>query len=475
MGRGWLIGTAMASFAVLLAASVLLAKPGIVKTRDGQRFEGDVTENDDVVTVTVRGVAVNINRRNVTDIEYTASLDDQYKFRHERLSPSDVPGRVALARWAFENHRYDLARTAVDEAIKIEPSNREAREMVDTLDRQAALDRKAPDPRPAGGGSATGGGNDAAPTAPPSTSPTAAAPAGGPVMRMLIDEEINAIRQKEWKPGDPQMHVQFRGDVKKRYVQNYSNDTLQTFNQLKPFEQAQRIFDTKDAALAKDVRVQNDPPPLVEYRRSIQPIIANGCANSGCHGNTANGGFALLYPASGDAAAYTNFYVLQSFVKKVNGVEQRAIDRNYPDKSLVIQYLLADDQSELHHPKVSGFRATLRSKNDANYKKLVEWTKKLAPVQPDYGIDFTIPGAAARSSSTTGPTTTPAAPATQPAGGASGQPVPETSATQVPSNQPPAGQPNSGEAPGAPGSNAGLAPVPPGSDSKVPSGGMPAK
>src|SRR5688500_9203791 len=94
-GIGVLCGCAV----FLLLAAVLPAKPGIVKTRDGQTYEGDVTEEGTTVTIATRRVPVVIQRGDVESIQYTGTFDEQFAERIAKLDPKDAAGRVTVARW----------------------------------------------------------------------------------------------------------------------------------------------------------------------------------------------------------------------------------------------------------------------------------------------------------------------------------------------------------------------------------------
>src|SRR5688500_13965935 len=85
----------------LLAAS-LWAKQGIVKTKDGLIYEGDVTEKDDRITIkTKSGIETGIDRRLVEEITYAENVQAQFDERMAKLAENDVEGRIALARWAY--------------------------------------------------------------------------------------------------------------------------------------------------------------------------------------------------------------------------------------------------------------------------------------------------------------------------------------------------------------------------------------
>src|SRR5258708_38147423 len=52
----------------LLLASVGLAQPGVVKTRDGQTFEGEIPEHDDQVIVERKGIRTTLTRDEIRSI-----------------------------------------------------------------------------------------------------------------------------------------------------------------------------------------------------------------------------------------------------------------------------------------------------------------------------------------------------------------------------------------------------------------------
>src|SRR3954462_4243286 len=145
--RHWLVGILSVGL-LATATSLLPAKPGMVRTKDGTVYRGDITEDDKFVTVKDRGISTRIDKRNVpaNGVQYTATLDDQFNDRRSKLAPNDVKGRIDLANWATQNERADLAVAALTEATKIDPTNRDAALALDTAQRQAELDQRRKPP-----------------------------------------------------------------------------------------------------------------------------------------------------------------------------------------------------------------------------------------------------------------------------------------------------------------------------------------
>ncbi len=388
---------------VLLAVSVAWGAPGIVKTRDGQTIEGDVTERGENVEVKIRGIVSVIPRERIESITYPPDLDQQYRERLDKLDARDLQGHMDLARWAFENRRYELARDAADRAQRIDPNSVEAATLMETIRVQMRLEQTRP-------------GNGAAPVEPAATDEGEAAqpPANQRILerRLLTPEQINIIRQEELTREDRDIRVRFDKDVKRRFTAA-SNQEYNRFNSLPTVEQALAILDG-DPELRQDVHIVNDPRAIMEFK-VVQRTLLAGCAASGCHGGVQGGGLILFSPASTEAATYTNFYILQQYVRTVQApadmfgggeVERRLINRTNPDQSLLLQYSLPTDVSEFDHPEVQGYRGLFKDRRDRRYEQILNWIRNtLRPTTPNYGIDYQPPTGAS-----TQPTAEPPAP-----------------------------------------------------------------
>ena len=386
------IGVLCGCCAVLcLATTLLLGRTGVVKTRDGQTIEGEITEQAQTITVTRRRIPIVISRGDVESIEYpTGTVQEQFDKRLGSLDDKDVAGRIALARWAFDQDQYLLSRQALESALTIEPTNREASALLENVRMQIRLERtkKAGDERK------------------PVTSPTTASATTGPTgpqalpdpRHLLTLDDINAIRQFELKPTDTFVRINFAKDVKKRFAQA-QNIRVQDFNALEPFDQLQEILRKGTPDMQRDVRIVSDPPSILEYRRYVQPLVLSSCATTGCHGAAGAGGLMLFNPADNEAVTYTNFYLLNTYATKAGEAqgpfgagERRVIDRLQPQQSLLLQYGLPANIAEHDHPKVNGHRVVFRNRDDIAYRRLSDWiTSSLRAIKPEYPVTYTPP------------------------------------------------------------------------------------
>jgi hypothetical protein len=411
--------------ATAVFAGDTFAKPGAVKTREGQTYEGEIEEKDaDTVVVNSRGIKTTITRNRIASIDYAQDFEKQFRDRMAKLAPNDAAGRLQLAREAFDARQYALARDAAEAARQIDPNNTDATSMLETTQSQIRLERAQQQQQQQAGaargetanGGPAGDAGEAGGDAGTTTQPAQA--------KVLKPDQINAIRQAELRPEDVGIRANFSRDVLKRFAQ-YTARQPSEINAMTLEEKVQRVLKEGTPEMRRDVLILNDPPAMFQYRRNVQPFVLQNCATAGCHGPVNPAKFSLVSPGDSDAAAYTNFYVLNQYTKPTradgnnvfSGGDLRMIDRQRPDKSLLLQYGLPGAISDYDHPDVPGFRPPFRGLNDPRYRQVLNWVgESLAPVPPEYGFTFGAPPASqpAATQAATEPTTTPAAAATRP-------------------------------------------------------------
>ena len=431
--RVWAASIAIATLGAGISYQFAGARPGVLRTKDGLSFAGDITEGGRFDTIIEKGVSTQIDVRNVARVEYgdfqadshaasggsenaapaAEAIQDEYNARHAKLAPNDALGRAGLAVWANSMGRADLAVQALEEAQKLAPTNRAvALQLADTR-QQLQLDRsggiKSPGPSTQPSAVAAGAGANAAasaaqrPASPSDDTTGTAAP-----FRLLDDEEINLIRQHEVPQLDPKVRVGFDHDVVLKYLAA-TGMKQSAFRQLSPLAQAQTILAMNDPKMSRDVRILNDPIPLADFRKKVYPILVAGCATSGCHGGTAGGDF-RFFTGDSAAAVYTNFYILQTYAKTVNQTQYLMTDRNYPSRSLCLMFGLPASITAVPHPASAEFRPKFRNMQDAGYQTILDYvTNDLRPFEPTYGINVSPYAPVATASTPTAP------PATRPA------------------------------------------------------------
>lgn len=386
----WLASACAGMLGIGAMIAVCQARQGVVRTKAGLTIDGDVTEKDDSVVIVSHGVQTVINRDDLLSVSYPADFDQQFKERLAKLDAKDVKGRIELARWAFDNRQYPLARDVLDQAQGIDPNNADANQLMTTVQTQIRLERSA------------NTGTPATPVTPALGGPTT--PAVRPAdRRYLSPADVNSIRQAELQASDVNVTFRFENDVIRRYVAA-AGGTLSDFNALPQLDKALRVLQYGDPKMRPDVRVVGEPGSILAYKRDVQPTVLQGCAAVGCHSAGSGGTFQLYNPPEGDAASISNFYILQTYAKNIPGSGNvPLIDRAHPEQSMLLEYGLPTEVAQFRHPQAANWRPAFRSRSDPKYLMILAWVRDaLSPVPPRYDVSYALPGAAAP---TTAPTT----------------------------------------------------------------------
>jgi hypothetical protein len=364
----------VAMLAGLWLGPVWAGEPGVVLTSDGRSLEGEIVEEADQVVVIIRGIETTLPREKVLSIDYT-SFEERFEQRIASLGPQDVDGRLDLAREALGRGDFDLAMKAAQAARDIDVLNREARDLENAITAQMRLQSSA----------------EALPLTRPERRPTP--PRVGPVL--LGMDQIYAMRLAELTADDSRSRIQFRDNVRQRFLEDKPMISFRRFSTRPVVLQALDIRESGSSELKQDVLIINDPESLAGFFRHVHVPIVQGCATSRCHGGPDAGRLRLVSPAQSTEAAYTNLYLLMKYVTEVElddnrpfgGGSNRLIDRGHGATSLLAQYMLPRERASKPHPPVEGFRALARDRDHSIYRSAVRWMDfELSRRSIDYGF-----------------------------------------------------------------------------------------
>jgi hypothetical protein len=190
---------------------------------------------------------------------------------------------------------------------------------------------------------------------------------------LLTKEQINRVRMAEFHRGD-RVTVRFKNDVLNRFLETVAGTDEYTgarsrerFMALSNADKLAAIVKATGMYFVDDIEISTDPEAIRFFRTSIMPIVRQGCATNRCHGG-AGAPAIRLHSADTTAAAYTNFYVLDSYV---GPDEVQMFDRQYPEEGFFLNYLLPKEQARggLTHPDTSPpLVPAVRSRNDPRYR-----------------------------------------------------------------------------------------------------------
>ncbi len=179
--------------------------------------------------------------------------------------------------------------------------------------------------------------------------------------------------------------------------------------------QVRAIKSASSPQFSENLEITSDPLNMAGFRTMVQPYVLQNCATAACHGGDKAGNFHLLRPggAPNDAVIYTDFYIMSRYVTKDGG---KIINRDEPEKSLLLQYGLPKAAAQFTHPGTADVRPRFGDSNVPEYRAMVDWVKSLAYPQPNYGIIYEIPGNTPATTPVPPPPPAPApAPTTKPA------------------------------------------------------------
>ncbi len=159
----------------------------------------------------------------------------------------------------------------------------------------------------------------------------------------------------------------------------------------RPEERVQFIVRETGLKYAERIAVESDPEAFALFRRRPLQIVHAGCARAGCHGGRAARVF--RFPLGGvesEKYAYTTFVLLDEMQTKRGPL----INRANPEQSVLLSYLLPQENNPRAHPPVGRgptFRPMFRDTEDPAYRSMLEWLDFLLDPRPDYGLAYENP------------------------------------------------------------------------------------
>lgn len=378
---------ALVSCVCLLAVVALQAQQQTLRLKDGRSFTGDVTQ-------TAQGYQVKVSQGGgymvytfpadqVQDVVAAVDPKEEYNKRREKADLNSATDLYNLAEWAMNNGMLKQAQTDVQAALKINPNDPKSsillRQINDQLKREAVATTVAPR------------------TSEPVVVPGAAPKTGSELL--VSEQDINRIRIQELRKDDTGVAIEFRNDILNRFVramrgkQGFKDindeDRFMALSRLEQVLSIRREWDRNaDVTWMDDIAIKSDPRFMLDFRQKVWPTVAQFCATNECHGSdTGKGGLKLFNPPTmTEAILYTDFVILDGVATRGG----RPIDRDYPDKSLILQYGLPRKTAQLRHPMEIRYAYT--AWESANFQTTLKWITALERnPHPEYHLTYKAP------------------------------------------------------------------------------------
>lgn len=370
--------TGLVATTLIVCVSICLAdETKKVTLADGKQVVGEVTKTDTGYNVKTKHGTLQYTFDQVQSVTDVGTPQDEYQQRLAKIDPNSAQDHFELAKWASTNGMLDAALTQVQQALKLKPGNDE----YDSLKRQIEAKLKS----------------TAAATT--KTGPAATIRGGekvDPQKSLMSDpDDLAVIRMAELSLDEriaESASVEFKNKCKDRIKANMTQQDQKSFDRLPAIDQARFMLKNfpADQALRTDIVIKSSPRVLADFHSKIWPVIMNNCAATACHGGEKGKGGLKLFNinADRDKVEYTNFVLLDGYVSK-DGL--RMIDRDHPERSLLLQYGLPASEALIKHPVVDLPNPPFKNAKSDVYAKFHTWIEELRLPHPDYLLKYQPP------------------------------------------------------------------------------------
>jgi hypothetical protein len=291
----------------------------------------------------------------------------------------DVAHAKALVEKAKEqarNNKLAEAKASNDLALRLAPDLLDAKIMASLIESKM---------KAAGTGSAP---------AATGTAPVATTAAAGGLIVKLTPEQINRIKAFEITAADRSI----AGTVDRKTLESFWKDVMlndprtrnataddrEIFYNSAFIDQVRKIRDSQRTEFIDKLKITGEPVAMQRFVE-VNAWVVNNCAyQPGCHAMEDSKGKFLIYKRGGNLQAnlYTNFYIMTQ-LKADGGM---GLDREKPEESLILQYVLPADKAKYTHPGAKRVQQRFPDTKDANFQRFVNDIGMLNRFAPDYGI-----------------------------------------------------------------------------------------
>ncbi len=373
---------------VLLLVSTSLGATYILKYKDGRTAEVEkVTKVKEGYQVVKGGISYLVKADEIASVEERATPTDEYKARLAKIDKTSAAARYKLGRWAYSQKLYDLAVKELETALKIKPDHAEAKLMLPIAQAKA----KAAEGGDEEGGDENGKKDD-----------TKTGDEKKIDKLLIPSEDIYRLRLLELKRTyrndrlviTERTPIQFRDKVLRRFINAWQGRGI--FEQknadrkfLAAGNRAQAAYMLEvlpvDSPLLNDIRVTRDPEFIIQFERTVWPLVKN--ILPGAFSKEGHAGLRLIGVQTRDPRLiYSNFVLLDGYTKG----RWRMIDRGDPQKSLLLNWGLPRDLTKIKNPQ-ENYTPVFKSRDDAQYKRVFQWISNLETPHPKYNLKYKPP------------------------------------------------------------------------------------
>lgn len=367
--------------AVVDPAPITSVEEVVIVLHTGREITGFlISETDESVVIRISEIDTTFPRHRVASVRRLAPVAERFATLRASVDDTDVRARLALVEWLRVRGAYDLALEELEGILQVEPFNPDARTlhqwMVAHLNlAERSVKRAERSQRPVV--------RETIPSLP-----------------VLSERDINRIRVFEIDLKTP-TRLMIADETMRRLMVTYPESfpvdltSREQMFKMEPMDKLRLIFQLRAREFYDDVRVMQDPPVMADFKSKVHSAggwLVNACASNRCHGGTEAGRLRLVNERpNSDAAAYTNFVILERF-RLADGTP--LINFEEPARSPLLHMALPRRSSLYPHPQVDpqslgqDWSFVFRSPSERKFRDAVEWIGSLYQPRPDYGVDY---------------------------------------------------------------------------------------
>ncbi|MEN0020197.1 MAG: hypothetical protein AAF747_04860 [Planctomycetota bacterium] len=383
----------------VLAATLVVASPGAGQNNDtpaapterreaslvladGRQLVGTlVLTDEDGVVIEISGIETRYTHDQVREVIVLPPIRERYRRHRELIADDDIDQLLTLVEWAKSRELFGLALIELQGIRARDADNVRAKELV----REIEALMKLRDLRVAG-----------------SDDPNTDTERGPrPEITPLSPDQINLLKVYELDLTDPPP-LRVTRDTIDRFIEQYGDHELMpqsdegraAMRRWRPERILDRMFRVRARDLYGEVTVDGEPEAFKRFREDVHAEwLSRSCATNACHGGAEAGRFWLKSDRrNSEPTVYTNFLILERF-RLDDG--QPLIDYTNPSESPLLQLALDPRRSSRPHPEVAigntRFRPAIDSRDDARFRRAVEWINSMYRPRPEYPVTFTPP------------------------------------------------------------------------------------
>ena len=365
---------------MLLCTIPVGAELAKVFLKNGMVLRGDVRLTRTEAQISNSAGTLRYQRKNVERIEWLedpATVDADYMRRFWQLPPDDVTKHFDLAAWLHQRRFFEPARRQCEYVLELNPKHEAATALLSKIRQQTNSPETQPATQPARSLLST---------------PALLDPLDITKIKLSeieLDEQPERLNVRYLrKRGERDLLDLVKEEMRQAY--DYDPEWDEVLAAGKLHDKLPIVVKATGLKYASRIDLRGHPEVFVTYRRRVLPMIIKGCGRVGCHGgDTAH---VFRFPAgsqTSDEFVYTSFALLDRIRTEAGPL----LDRELPEESLLIKYMLPAFEEATGHPPVPEGRRkpVLRDTTEPRYQLVVDWITSLRYPHPDYRLDYEFP------------------------------------------------------------------------------------